>query len=159
MAPQGVRYWSPCSLIFDLLLATTFTQLATSQSAVTEENCSDSFYHLEISLLSRTQNRFELLKSFFPSKGSHPVFVEVNYTFVRRNDSSFVESKLWYWSQSEFYFVQPLEIFQFTSLLFSNFGYRKGSLLIKLDAECARADHEKLELLTRKVTFYNNGQV
>ncbi len=117
-----------------------------------ESGCTDNFHLLEKSLLSNTQNRFELLKTFFPSKGARPVFVEVDYRFVNESTAEEQGSEVWYWSVSEFYFVQPLEIFQYTSLFFANFGYRQTCLEVQLAAECAGASQEKMELLTQRVS-------
>lgn len=150
MCLPDVRY--PLPLLFILVSSAIFQSVVShGLGNMTANSCSSDFYLLEENVLSNTQNRFELLRTFFPSKGVHPVFVEVNYRFVNGSNSEEQSSALWYWSVAEFYFVQPLEIFQYTSLFFSNFEYRKSTLEITLAAECADASHEKMELLTQRV--------
>jgi len=113
-----------------------------------QDNCADSFFVMEESLLRSTDNRFNLLKAFYPPRKVHPVVVTVNYTFHGTNDSV-----VWFWTLSEFYLIQPLEIFQFTSLFFSNKPYRQSKLQIKLDNNCSQASDEFFEVLTTKVNL------
>lgn len=110
-------------------------------------NCSTNFYTMEQSLLSSTDNRFNLALGYYPSRLAHPVIVKVDYTFKDLN-----VSQRWFWSESEFYFIQPLEVFQFSSLLFSNLVYRRSQLAIQLDTDCSTAPQEYFTLLTTRVS-------
>jgi len=132
-------------LIYQLiLLLLIFTAACTSSQEV---NCSSDFFLMEQSLLKCTENRFNLLKAFFPPRQAHPVLVKVSYTFDDTN-----ASKIWFWSESEFYLIQPLEVFQFSSLFFSIKPYRQSQLQIKLDGNCTLASHDYFELLTTRVS-------
>ena len=42
--------------------------------------CTD-FYELERNILHSTNNRFKLLKAFYPTREAHPVVVKVTYSF------------------------------------------------------------------------------
>ena len=130
-----------------LLLLLTSCQLHAAQLD-SSNSCSTNFFLLEKSLLHSTDNRFNLLKAFYPPREARPVLVKVNYTFTNTSDNV---SQIWFWSESEFYLIQPLEIFQFTSLLFSNMPYRRADLSIQLPSECNLASEEYLQLLTTRV--------
>ena len=106
----------------------------------------NSFAALEDDLLSQELNRYNLLKTFYPPRGALPVFVTVTYQFGQLENQS-----VWYWSESEIYLIQPLEVFQFTSLFYSNFYYRQASLDLHLSEECVETGDEYMEMLTQRV--------
>lgn len=118
-----------------------------------QELCNKSFAELEQNLLSNTLNRFNLLRTFYPARRSHPVFVQVNYTYIYGVNGTLVPNahELWYWTMSEFYLIQPLEVFQFTSLFFANRPSREGRLVVQLHSECMGAEASLLETLTQRV--------
>ena len=133
---------------FAVLLACLRCSSATS--------CSADFFKLEEGLLRRPENRFSLLKAFYPSRQAHPVVVKVTYTFSAGEDAQdqgpVNGSRVWYWSESGFYLIQPLEVFQCTSLLFSNLVYRQMEVDLQLPANCSTASEEFLEILTIRVS-------
>lgn len=132
---------------FQVLVLAVYTYFVHSRN-VSFEACSTDFFTLEQSLLLSSDNRFNILKAFYPPREAYPVMVRVNYTF---NDD-LLKPKIWMWSQSEFYLIQPLEVFLFSSLLFSNFPYRLRELSVQLHAECSNVDDRYLELLTGRVS-------
>lgn len=103
---------------------------------------------MEESLLESAENRFNLLVAFYPPREAHPVMVEVDYTFQDLTN----DSQRWFWSESEFYLIQPLEVLQFTSLLFSNMPYRSSRLSISLPPDCSLASVQYFQLLTTRVS-------
>ena len=153
-----------------------------------QRNCSNSFSVLEESLLSHEDNRFNLLKTFYPPRGAHPVFLTVTYRFSKFGkqfdeggeqgspensvfgdgsggefggdvfDDSEIRSgmygneSVWYWSASEVYLVQPLDVLQFTSLFHSNLQYRTSEVELELDRECLGTKRDYLEILTQRVS-------
>ena len=119
----------------------------------TERNCVNSFAALEDDLLSRELNRYNLLKAFYPPRGALPVFVTVTYQFDKLENQS-----VWYWSESEIYLIQPLEIFQFTSLFYSNFYYRQADLELHLSEECMETGDEFMEMLTQRIGNFSEDQ-
>ena len=123
--------------------------IVVSQGLLTADTCSGSFYVMEQSLLESADNRLNLLRGFYPPREAHPVLVKVNYTFGTMAQ----DSQMWFWSESEFYLIQPLEIFQFTSLLFSNMPYRQRDISLELDANCSSAPFEYLHILTTRVSI------
>ena len=110
--------------------------------------CANSFSVLEEDLLSRDTNRFNLLKTFYPPRGALPVFVTVTYEFDENGNET-----VWYWSESEIYLIQPLDILQFTSLFHSNFDYRMSEVRLVLSKECQQSETEYLEILTQRVSI------
>ena len=140
-APMAVHHQSLISVwLFLLVMCFHCLQCSLAQF------CSDLTL-LERDLFQSGQNRYQLTKTFFPPRNAHPVFVIVNYTFEDSNTT-----KLWYWSESEFYLIQPLEIFQFSSLFFSNFPHRQASLSLTLSGYCRDASDEMMEVLTQRVS-------
>ena len=125
-----------------------------------QTECSSNFFAMEQSLLQSTDNRFNLMTAFFPPRKAHPVIVRVTYSFnadISEDNSSTTNTTIspyiWFWSESEFYLIQPLEVFQFTSLLFGNRPYRQSDLDIVLDANCSQASDEFYLLLTTRVRY------
>ena len=154
-----------------------------SVSPTTQRNCRNSFPVLEEKLLSLETNRFKLLKTFFPPRDAHPVFVTVTYRFYQSenrfgksenqfdgsgnpldgSENGFGESEnrfdgsgnesVWYWSASEVYLVQPLDVLQFTSLFHSNLWYRSSRVVLELDRDCLGTRTDFLEILTQRVSL------
>ncbi len=140
------------------------TSISQAQSTADDTNiqteCSSNFFAMEQSLLQNTDNRFNLMTTFFPPRKAHPVIVRVTYSFngdILEDNSSTTNTTIspyiWFWSESEFYLIQPLEVFQFTSLLFGNRPYRQRDLDIVLDANCSQASDEFYVLLTTRVRY------
>jgi len=125
--------------------------LVVAVASLTSGASPDSFYQLERSLLQDPDNRYHLLKAFYPPRKAHPVVVRVRYNFSEDQGGAGNGSRVWYWSESGFYLIQPLEVFQCTSLLFSNLQYRKSEVEIHLPANCSTAGLEILEMLTLRV--------
>ena len=131
------------SLSLFLMLA-----LAEAQPESTAESaCSSSFHLLEADLLSRPHNRYNLTAAFFPPRDANPVVVKVYYKYEGSNATN-----VWFWSESEFYFIQPLDIFLYTSLFFANQPYRMGSITLELSTDCLDADKLQMRVLTQRVS-------
>ena len=111
------------------------------------QSCYECYDTLADSLVNMHNNKYKLRRMFYPLERASPVFVTVTYQF---NDSS-VSNQTWYWSAGQFYFLQPLEVFQFTSLLFGNPALRSGEITLTLPAECENASKEFMTELTEQV--------
>jgi hypothetical protein len=133
-----------------LFLLTVLLSSAQLYVAQETDSCSTNFFLLERSLLDSTDNRFNLQKVFYPPRDARPVLVKVDYTFLEGLDNE--STQIWFWSESEYYLIQPLEIFLFTSLLFSNFPYRRADVSIQLSPDCSQSSDEHLQLLTTRVS-------
>lgn len=140
-----------CHTLLLLVFIAALPPLIYSQSEsgdvlfITSKTCANSFTLLEEDLLSREENRYNLLQAYYPRRSTLPVFVTVTYSFDQSNQT------IWYWSESEFYLIQPLNVLQFTSLFHSNFPYRQRNLELVLSEECSDAADELLESLTQRV--------
>ena len=134
------------SILFLLLLTPSGAQ--NSPTTTTEPTCANSFHLLEADLLSRPQNRFLLSTKFFPPRDANPVIIKVNYVYEDSNITN-----MWFWSESEFYFIQPLEIFLYTSLFFANQPYRQSTLTLELSPDCLNAEELYMKILTQRVSI------
>ena len=140
---------SPSQMSSTVILVLLLTFGAQQQSLAAEQPCSSSFHLLEADLLSRPQNRFLLSTKFFPPRDANPVIIKVDYVYEESNMTN-----VWFWSESEFYFIQPLEIFLYTSLFFANQPYRQSSLTLELSPDCLNAEDQYMEILTQRVSSW-----
>ena len=131
-----------------LLLLTPSQCQSGSKENTNNRTCVNSFSFLEDDLLSREENRYNLLQAYYPPRGALPVFVTVTYSF-----DEFQNQSVWYWSESEFYLIQPMEVLVFTSLFHSNFAYRQRSVELTLSPDCVEAGAEFMETLTQRVNY------
>lgn len=124
-----------------LLTATCLSSAGRAQNI----SCNNSFNILEQDFLSRVENRYQITRTFYPPRDPRPVVVKIYYSYPDGTNQT------WFWSESQFYLIQPLEIFQFTSLFFSNLPTRQTEVTIMLSQQCAGVGNEFMELLTQRV--------
>ena len=129
-----------------IILSFSLLLFISPSSEAQPATCSSSFHPLEADLLSRPQNRFLLSTKFFPPRDANPVIIKVDYVYEDSNMTN-----VWFWSESEFYFIQPLEIFLYTSLFFANQPYRQSSLTLELSPDCLDAEELYMRVLTQRV--------
>ena len=134
--------------ILSIVLSLSLLLSVSPPSEAQPATCSSSFHLLEADLLSRPQNRFLLLTKFFPPRDANPVVIKVDYVYEESNITN-----VWFWSESEFYFIQPLEIFLYTSLFFANQPYRQSSLTLELSPDCLNAEELYMKVLTQRVSL------
>ena len=119
----------------------------------TASDCS-CYCHLENSLLSSDGNRENLTRSFFPIESIPTEFVVIKYKYEGKSTS-----KTWYWGAQASYFVQPFEIFQYTSLFFggNTLNLRTRDLELTLAPECEPLEpgNENMKSLTLRVSSKN----
>lgn len=130
-------------MILVLLLVSVL--LAATGHAQNSSTCENSFHILEQDFLSSLENRYQISRAFYPPRGPRPVVLRIHYLFPDGTNLT------WYWSRAHFYLIQPLEIFQFTSLLFSSPPSQSGEVTLTLSQECATANQEIMEVLTQRV--------
>ena len=111
------------------------------------QSCDECYDTLANKLVNMHNNKYNLRRVFYPLERESPVFVTVTYQY---NDSS-VPNQTWYWSAGVFYYLQPLEVFQFTSLFFGNPDWRSSDLTLTLPAECANASKGFMTELSEQV--------
>ena len=139
------RSW--CKVILLLVVLAGLLHRAAAQCLNQSQSCDECYDTLADSLVNMRNNKYELRRVFYPLRRSSPVFVTVTYQY---NDSS-IPNQTWYWGAGVFYFIQPLEVFQFTSLFFGNPAWRSRELTLTLPAECASASEEFMTELTEQV--------
>ena len=133
-----------------------FFQLASAQNDEcrcanqTVRDCS-CYCHLENSLLSSDSNRENLTRSFFPITSNPAKFVVITYKFEGKSTN-----KVWYWGAHASYFLQPFDVFQYTSLLFggSTISHNAIALELTLAPECDKleSDDDNMKYLTLRVS-------
>ena len=112
------------------------------------KSCDQCYQTLASFLVNTSDNLYQLQRAFFPPKKTPSVFVAVTYTYSSPN----ISNQIWFWSAGIFYFYQPLQVFQFTSLFFGNPNWRRNNVTLTLPASCANAPDEFMELLTQLVS-------
>ena len=119
-----------------------------------KESCQECYLTLVKSLLGDDQNVFSLSNVFTSPIKDEPSSVVVNYHF--RFDDGTDEVYTWFWAQSGAYFLHPLFVFQFISLLFGNPKPIYEQIVdVTLNAtECygVQDNHEYMRLLTQRVS-------
>ena len=82
-----------------------------------KESCRDCYLALVKELLGNDENVINLSLAFTAPVQDEPNSVIVTYNFI--NDTMHSKAT-WFWAQSGAYFLHPLFVFQFISLLFGN---------------------------------------
>ena len=139
--------WCKVILLLVVLAGLLHRAAADPECRDQSQSCDECYDTLADSLVNMCNNKYNLRRVFYPLQIASPVFVTVTYQY---NDSS-VPNQTWYWGAGVFYFLQPLEVFQFTSLFFGNPAWRSGELTLTLPAECANAPEEFMTELTEQV--------
>ena len=161
-------------LVFNLLLTVTSSSrpyldveldtdyyamdsLSSTTSQTIEADCSKSYKALIVNLLKNSTNFFNMQRVFFPSNGTTPDFVIVTYHYDSESNVSSpeVNKTVWFWSSAVYFFYHPIQIFQFTSLMFSDPLLQQSNLELYLPAECSRADDDFMKLLTQRVSYHS----
>ena len=149
----------------------TFSPIHTSTetfSSTLEDNnnysdCTTNFATLEKALFFTDNNRFQLIKAFYPARESVTLFLNVKYNFsIPANDQTELSvCQNWIWTTGTFYLIESPDVFLFTSLLFVHPENKIHTVTLKLPAECADLAEEcdrnpnevsMLEILTRRVS-------
>ena len=117
-------------------------------------SCSECYQKLVQSLLSSSENIFQLSKAFFPPRDNSPEFVTVRYYFGAI-DSNETTSSVWFWSAYTSHFLHSPHTFQFLSLFFGTpEQFYTGTVNITLDEECVNVNEDTMEFLTQRVGAY-----
>ena len=143
--------WTLC-----LLLLLPFLTVADDSEDICEaeaNSCSQCYTTLVKHVLMNDTNQFNIQNTFFPPYQSSPAFVTVSYEYYQDNEMLTNETEIWYWSISTFYIYNPLPIFQFSSLLFSDISKLTSEVTFKLDLSCRNASTKYKRLLTQRVSL------
>ena len=142
-----------------VLLALFSFSLAENITCLPErETCAECYSALVLQVTGRDENMFHLQKAFFPPDTASPLFVTVYYQYGDRSyncSNSTAEddsTQVWFWSSTLFHMFQPIHVFQFTSLLFSDWEDHSSEVCVMLDPECIDAEREHMRLLTQRVS-------
>lgn len=114
-----------------------FILLFASCSKGQYENCSTNRTVLENAFFETGTNLNELDHVFFPLRTESSKFAIVNYTFLDANGIADDNCTVTYiWAVGDALFLQPPQIFQLTSLLFSNPANDLKKLSLQLPYHC-----------------------
>lgn len=155
-------FW--CKVILLVVLASLMCRATAAADCYMEgKSCDQCYQTLANYLVNTGDNKYYLRKVFYPLEKAAPVFVTVIYQYIYADTnntyntttniyiSNISNTSIWYWSAGGFYFLQPLRVFQFTSLLFGNPELRNSELNVTLPAECVTAPVEFMTELTQLV--------
>ena len=142
---MALKLW--CMVILLLVMLAGLLHRAAAECDGLSQSCDECYDTLAKSLVNTCNNKYHLRRVFYPLQRASPVFVTVTYQY---NDTS-IPNQTWYWGSGVFYYFQPLEVFQFTSLFFGNPSWRSGNLTLILPAECANATEDFMTELTEQV--------
>lgn len=151
-------------VLFLLLAVTYFFSKTTAYGEIDIEcendTCIKCYKTLATELLKNADNYIALQNTFFPPDDSSPDFVTVTYIYdINSTQNNPVNSGIWFWSSSAYFFYHPLRVFQFTSLGFSDPSLRQRSISLHLPATCYDSKEQNnlrsynMILLTQRVSY------
>ena len=125
-----------------------------------KDSCSDCYFKLVSEITKHDMNMFNLQNGFFPPEKSSPVFITVYYRYGNHSDDcnvadtdSNITEKVWFWSNTIFYMLQPVHVLQYTSLFFADTAtFYTSEICLMLDPDCYDAGDEHMKLLTQRVS-------
>ena len=137
-----------------------------NDSAKTYNNCDTCYRTLVNAVLNTDNNKYNISTTMFPLDHVPPIYVEVYYvntddceTIKSTDIKTFCESnpncQLWYWTAGTFYIYQPLDVFYYRSLFFSDPSWRTGTLSVCIPTECD-APEEFYKTLTQRVSMLHS---
>ena len=142
-----------------VLLALFSSLLADDKVCIPEnKSCAACYSALVSQVTDQDENLFNLQNTFFPPEKASPLFVTVYYQYGNRsyncsNNAKDNSTQVWFWSNTLFYMFQPIHVFQYTSILFSDLKkFYSSGVCLMLDPECANASTKHMRLLTQRVS-------
>ena len=142
---------------------------------VAEADCTKSYKSLVTELLKNPTNYFNLQITFFPPDGTSPDFVIITYIYSENGTYNYSEngtynysesgtynysengtsttqnSTVWFWSSAAYFFFYPIQIFQYTSFMFSDLQLHQITLTLHLPVDCVHVSDTFMKLLTQRV--------
>lgn len=157
-----------------VLLAIVLVQVLARQPGP-ECTCSTCYRSLESALLDNDGNVFNISRGFYPpylrstignrdtefgdrAYGKDPVFATIVYLFESNlsNGSSVIDYEnktIWFWAESEYYLLVPIEVFGFLSLFFGKTWFHTTRIFLTLPSVCQNVPNKFLEFLTHRVSI------
>ena len=127
------------------------TDFIFSECQMNKESCQECYLTLVKLLLGNDGNAYNLSRAFFPPIIDPPDSVIVNYHYA--NDTM-DEIDTWFWANSGVYFLYPLHVFPFISLLFGKYRpiYEQVTTVTLNATECYGVSDDFMALLTQRVS-------
>ena len=121
------------------------------------ESCQECYQTLVKCLLGSDENVVNLSRAFYPPETNPAEFVAVTYQYV--NETTGVTeldgAETWFWAASGAYFLYPLHVFTYISILFDKpEHYFTQTTHVTLRASCRGAQREHMILLTHRVRLF-----
>ncbi len=115
--------------------------------------CRTNFTKLLQQISGSDQNRQQLEQVFLHLDHSPPSLVTVFYHYFEVNSTELSNgTEAWLWASSSFYFYHPPQVFQFSSLFFSDdTNPRRPSLHLNLSYDCYSVPENSMRMLTERV--------
>lgn len=137
------------------------TQVASSANFVFggckagRETCQECYQALVKCLLGSDGNVVNLSMAFYPPQTNPAEFVAVTYRYANESTGDFLGVETWFWAASGSYFLHPLHVYTYMSLLFEKpEPYFAQTTNVTLSASCMGAQREHMILLTHRVRLF-----
>ena len=154
-------------LLLTVAYKTTAVHYGEIEIECKNDTCTKCYKTLATELLKNADNYIALQSTFFPPDDSGPDFVIVTYIFDEQYNLNETESTasqnlsnhIWFWSSSAYFFYHPLQVFQFTSLGFSDPYLKQSNISLHLPASCYYSESNaepgsfNMKLLTQRVNY------
>ena len=119
------------------------------------ESCQECYQTLVKCLLGSDENVVNLSRAFYPPQTNPAVFVAVTYQYASESTGEVDGVERWFWAASGAYFLYPLHVFTYISILFDKpEHYFAQTAHITLKASCRGAQREHKILLTHRVRLF-----
>ena len=117
-----------------------------------KESCQECYQTLVKCLLGSDENVVNLSRAFYPPEMNPAEFIALTYHYANETTGEIDGMETWFWAASGAYFLHPLHVFTYISLLFDkaepNFVQTAH---VTLSLSCMGAPREHMILLTHRV--------
>ena len=119
------------------------------------DSCKECYQTLVKCLLGSDENVVNLSRAFYPPQTNPAEFIAVTYQYANETTDELDGTETWFWAASGAYFLHPLHVFTYISLLFDKpEPYFTQTAHVTLRASCRGAQREHMILLTHRVRLY-----
>ena len=116
------------------------------------DSCQECYKTVVKCLLGSDENVVNLSRAFYPPQTNPAEFIAVTYQYANETTGEVNETETWFWAASGAYFLHPLHVFSYISLLFDKpEPYFAQTAHVTLSLSCMGAQREHMILLTHRV--------
>ena len=139
-------------LISAVVQGTQVTDFVFGGCKIGRDSCQECYQTLVKCLLGSDENVVNLSRAFYPPETNPAEFIAVTYQFGNETTGELDGVETWFWATSGAYFLYPLHVYSYMSLLFDKpEPYFAQTARVTLNASCMGAQREHMILLTHRV--------